>query len=81
MSVWQASRRRCCARLYAELGEEWDGHDFNHVEYDEPDYDAYIGMPGLHKVRGKVALEKRNSTIPPDLIMKHAGLNFWTKPE
>jgi len=68
-------------KLYATLGEAWYAHDFDHAEYDEPDYDAHIGMPGLHKVRGKVSLEKRASTIPPDLIMKHAGLNFWTKPE
>jgi sulfotransferase len=68
-------------RLYSELGEEWYPHDFNHVEYDAPDYDAHIGMPGLHKVRGKVSLEKQDSAIPPDLIKKYAGLNFWTKPE
>jgi sulfotransferase len=68
-------------RLYGELGEEWYSHDFDHLEYDEPDYDAHIGMPGLHKVRGKVSFEKRESAIPPDLIMKYAGLNFWTEPE
>ncbi len=67
-------------RLYDELGEKWYGHDFARVEYDEPDYDAHIGMPGLHKVRGKVSLEKRESTIPPDLIMKHANcVSAWNK--
>jgi sulfotransferase len=68
-------------RLYAALGEDWYAHDFDRAEYDEPDYDAHIGMPGLHKVRCKVSLEKRDSTIPPDLIKKYAGLNFWTKLE
>lgn len=67
--------------LYKELGEEWFAHDFNRVEYDEPNYDGHLGMPGLHKVREKVDFESRNSTIPPDLISKYAGLNFWTKPE
>jgi sulfotransferase len=68
-------------QLYRELGEEWFPHDFDHVEYDEPDYDAHIGMPGLHRVRRRVCFEKRESTIPPDLLNKYAGLNFWTKPE
>jgi sulfotransferase len=68
-------------RLYSELGEEWFPHDFDHVEYDEPDYDAHIGMPGLHRVRRKVCFEKPESTIPPDLVSKYGGLNFWTKPD
>ncbi len=41
-------------RLYEELKEPLFEHDFNHVAYDEPDFDAAIGMPGLHRVREKV---------------------------
>lgn len=68
-------------RLYDEIGEEWFAHDFDHVAYDEPDYDAILGMPGLHKVRGKVEHQKRESCIPPEILAKYSDFNFWLKPE
>ena len=69
-------------RLYRELGEEWYPHDFNHVDYDEPDYDALLGMPGLHRVRQKVtARSGGKARSPPDIFAKYAGLSYWTKPE
>ena len=49
--------------------------------YDEPEYDAELGMPGLHTVRQKVAHQKRESCIPPDLINRYSSLNFWLKPD
>jgi sulfotransferase len=67
--------------LYAELGEVPFDHDFDRVEYDEPDYDAHIGMPGLHRVREQVAPENRKPGIPPDLFTKYASASFWSKPE
>jgi sulfotransferase len=67
--------------LYEELGEPWYAHDFNNAVYDEPDYDALLGMPGLHKVRQKVEFAERKPCIPPDLFAKYAGTGFWTKPE
>jgi sulfotransferase len=68
-------------RLYQELGEPAFAHDFDHVAYDEPDYDALLGMPGMHKVQEKVEYKERKSCIPPDLFSKYAHLSFWTKPE
>jgi sulfotransferase len=68
-------------RLYEELKEPPFQHDFNHVAYDEPDYDAAIGMPGLHKVREKVEPQKRELRIPPDIFARYADTNFWLKPE
>ncbi len=73
--------RRTMERLYAALGEAPFEHDFDHVEYDEPDYDAHIGMPGLHKVRARVGMEKRSLVIPPELFAKYAPMAFWTKSE
>ena len=74
------------AKLYAELKEPMFQHDFDNVVYDEPDYDAAIGMPGLHKVRQKVEYVKREPIIPPELFVKFdidpkTSLNFWTKPK
>jgi sulfotransferase len=68
-------------RLYEELNEPLFQHDFNHVVYDEPDYDASMGMPGLHTVREKVEYQKREPCIPPDLFAKYADAQFWLKPE
>jgi sulfotransferase len=67
--------------LYAELGEIPFAHDFDNVVYDAPDYDAHIGMPGLHKVRQRIEYQQRRPCIPPDLFAKYAAANFWEKPE
>jgi sulfotransferase len=68
-------------RLYEELREPLFQHDFNHVVYDEPDYDAALGMPGLHKIRERVEYHKREPCIPPDIFAKYAATQFWLKPE
>jgi sulfotransferase len=68
-------------RLYQELGEPWYEQDVGNISHDEPDYDAQLGMPGMHRVRGKVEQQNRESCIPPELFAKYADLNFWLKPE
>jgi sulfotransferase len=68
-------------RLYRELEEPWYEHDFDNISHDEPEYDAQLGMPGMHKVRAKVQRQNRESCIPPELLAKYADLNFWLKPE
>lgn len=67
--------------LYALLGEPWFEHDFDNVEYDEPQYDAELGMPGMHRVRKKVESLARKPAIPPELFAKYAHTHFWDKPE
>lgn len=67
-------------RLYRELGQEWFDHDFDRVQYDEPDFDAHLGMPGLHTVRQKVEPAAREVSIPPDLVKKYSGSSFWANP-
>jgi sulfotransferase len=73
--------RRVLIGLYQALDEPWFEHDFNNVAYDEPDYDAELGMPGLHRVRPKVAPAPRQFCIPPDLVTKYADVNFWLNPK
>jgi len=63
--------------LYEELGEAPFEHDFDHVAYDEPDYDVQLGTPGLHRVRSRVEFQKRETCLPPDLFAKYADVNFW----
>jgi len=67
--------------LYHALGEPAFAHDYDNVAFDEPDYDATLGMPGLHTVRPKVAHQPRPPCIPPDLFEKYAESAFWVRPE
>ena len=63
--------------VYDFLGEPWFEHDFEHIEYDAPEFDQALGLRGLHKVRPKVEVEARRTILPPDLFEQYAGLNFW----
>lgn len=73
--------QRTLERLYQELNEPLFEHDLNHLDYDEPQYDADAGMPGLHKVRPRVEFQAREPIIPPDLFKKYESTHFWDKPE
>lgn len=68
-------------RLYRELKEAPFNHDFNNVVYDEPDYDATLGMPGLHQVRSKVGVVERAPCIPAEIFETLAESNFWVGAE
>ncbi|MBV8534467.1 MAG: sulfotransferase [Alphaproteobacteria bacterium] len=72
--------QRVIERVYEELDEPHFAHDFANVRYEEPDYDAQLGAPGLHKVRPKVEFTARETCLPPDLFAKYADVNFWAKP-
>ncbi|TWC00213.1 sulfotransferase [Bradyrhizobium macuxiense] len=67
--------------LYRELEEPWYPHDFANLSYDEPEYDAHLGMPGMHKVGARVERQNREPCIPPDIFAKYAHLSFWLQPE
>jgi sulfotransferase len=64
--------------IYQFLGEEPFAHDFDNVQYDAPDFDAGLGVAGLHRVRPKVAPQQRRTVLPPDLFEKYSALSFWT---
>jgi sulfotransferase len=68
-------------RLYKELKEAPFNHDFNNVNYDEPDYDATLGMPGLHQIRSKVSNMEREPCIPPEIFETVAPSSFWVGAE
>lgn len=72
---------RVLRALYQELGEAWYAHNFDAVEHDEKEYDAMLGMPGLHAVRPRVSREVRPPCIPPDIFQKYADANFWRRTE
>ena len=63
--------------VYDFIGLEPFTHDFTNVRYDAPDFDAPLGMRGLHKVRPNVSLQQRETILPPDLFHQYSQLSFW----
>lgn len=63
--------------LYDALGEARFAHSFEKLAHDEPEYDAKLGMPGLHAVRDRVAMIPRRSLLPPELFKQYGGATFW----
>jgi len=63
--------------IYQFIGEPWFEHDFSNVRYDAPAFDDALGLPGLHRVRPRVALEPRRTVLPPDLFDRFSKLSFW----
>lgn len=63
--------------IYEFLGEDPCEHDFENVNYDEPQFDEALGIVGLHKVQPKVEFKPRSSVLPPDLFDKYSQMSFW----
>jgi len=63
--------------IYQFIDEPVFQHDFTNVNYDAPEFDAQLGLHGMHKVRNSVSYEKRASILPPDLFEKFSTLSFW----
>lgn len=66
-------------RLYGELDQPLFPHDFTDIDYEEAEFDARLGMPGLHKVRSPIKLVRRETILPPDLFSQHDN-SFWETP-
>jgi sulfotransferase len=72
--------RKVIALLYEFIGEPPFEHDFDNVEYDAPDFDLQLGLPGMHRVRPKVQFSERRTVLPPDLFEKFSKMSFWGDP-
>jgi sulfotransferase len=66
--------------IYQFMGEKPFDHDFENVEYTEPEFDQKLRTQGLHQVRQKVEFKPRNTILPPDLFERFNQLSFWTTP-
>ena len=67
--------------VYKFIDEPWFEHDFDHIEYNADEFDARLGLPGLHTVKSKVSALKRETVLPPDLFKRFANDLFWLDPE
>ena len=63
--------------IYDFLGETPFAHDFLNVSYDAPEFDAQLGLDGLHRVHRKVEPRERQTILPPDLFERYSKLAFW----
>ena len=63
--------------IYRFLEEPAYQHDFDNVEYAEPEFDRKLGTPGLHTVKRKVEYIPRQTVLPPDLFQRFSSLTFW----
>jgi sulfotransferase len=66
--------------IYDFIGERHFVHDFDNLRYEEADFDARLGTPGLHSVAAKVAYIERQPILPPDLFARFVNDAFWTDP-
>jgi sulfotransferase len=67
--------------VYQFIGEPWFEHDFEHLAYNADEFDARVGMPGLHTVRPKVEPVERNSVLPREIFGRFANESFWMDPK
>ena len=67
--------------VYQFIGEPWFEHDFEHVAYNANEFDARVGMPGLHTVRPKVEPVERVSVLPREIFNRFANESFWMDPK
>lgn len=67
--------------VYQFLGEPWYEHDFDRIDYNADEFDARVGMPGLHAVRPKVELVERQPILPREIFGRFANEAFWMDPK
>jgi sulfotransferase len=67
--------------IYKFLGEPWFEHDFDRIEYAADEFDARVGMPGLHSVRPKVEAVERQPILPREIFGRFANEAFWMDPK
>ena len=63
--------------LYMFIGEEPFMHDFENINFDAPEFDAQLGIAGMHKVHKKVGKRERKTILPPDLFKRYSSMSFW----
>lgn len=63
--------------IYQFLDQPYFQHDFDNLVFDAPEFDQALGVRGLHTVRPKVEVKRRQTILPPDLFEKYSALNFW----
>ncbi|KAA0072142.1 sulfotransferase [Rhodanobacter sp. T12-5] len=67
--------------VYQFIGEPWFEHDFENIAFQADEFDARVGMPGLHTVRPKVEPIERTSILPREIFARFVNESFWMDPK
>jgi sulfotransferase len=67
--------------VYQFIGEPWFEHDFDNLAFQADEFDARVGMPGLHSVRRKVEPIERSSILPREIFGRFVNESFWMDPK
>jgi sulfotransferase len=67
--------------VYQFIGEPWFEHDFEHISYNADEFDARVGMPGLHTLRPKVQPIERTAILPREIFGRFVNESFWMDPK
>jgi len=67
--------------VYQFIGEPWFEHDFEHISYNADEFDARVGMPGLHTVRPKLEPIERTPILPREIFARFVNESFWMDPK
>lgn len=67
--------------VYRFIGEPWFEHDFEHLDYRADEFDARVGLTGLHSIRPRVSASHRDSALPPELFNRFVNQSFWLDPK
>ena len=67
--------------IYKFLEKPYYSHDFDNVEYSNPNFDAACNLKDLHTVRKKVEYKEKKKVLPPEVWEKYESMNmeFWRK--
>ncbi len=66
--------------VYEFLGEPYFEHDFENLEYNASEFDARVGMTGLHTVRRKLEAVEREPILPREIFNRYVSESFWLDP-
>ena len=67
--------------VYQFIGEPWFEHDFDNLVFSAGEFDARVGMPGLHSVRAKVEPIERTTILPREIFGRFVNESFWMDPK
>jgi sulfotransferase len=65
--------------IYEFIGMNYYSHDFNELNYENPDFDLKSGTPNLHKIKPVVYYEDCRYYIPEEIKQKYQQMRmeFW----
>lgn len=74
-----AHPEKALSTIYKFIGEPYFHHDFENLSYEEKEFDAYVGLPGMHTVRKKVSFGTKHSELilPKDIVERYERVELF----